>query len=346
MDLNTMAFLLLAALLATYAVLDGFDLGVGILSLFARSKEERDLHVAAIGPVWDGNEVWLLASGNVLFGAFPAVFATVFGGFYLALVLVLVALVARAVSIEFRLLHPSTPWLRTFDLCFGLGSLVPAVLFGVAVGNVLRGVPLGPDLEWRGSFLGLLNPYALLVGLVGCAFFVMHGALYLRGKVPAELGDRLRRIALASHAAFVALYAAATLLTIRGSPALFAKAGSPLFVALVALLALALAAIPIATAAGRVRLAFAASSATIALVIMLAALSLHPVLVPSTLGAGLSLTIYNAASTPGTLRAMLAIACAGVPLIAAYTFAIYRVFRGQARAGAHAGGIATDPECG
>jgi cytochrome d ubiquinol oxidase subunit II len=331
MDLNTTAFLLLAGLLAVYAILDGFDLGVGILSLFARSKAERDLHVAAVGPVWDGNEVWLLASGNVLFGAFPAVFATVFSGFYLGLVLVLLALVARAVSIEFRLLHPSTPWLRTFDLCFGLGSLVPALLFGVAVGNVLRGVPIGPDFAWQGSFLGLLNPYALLVGLVGCAFFVMHGALYLRGKVPGDLADRMRRIALASYAVFVALYAVATVMTTRVSPGLFAKAGSPLFVALTALLAAALAAIPIATVAGRVNLAFAASSATIALAVLLAALSSHPVLVSSTLGAGLSLTIYNAASTPGTLRVMLGIAFAGVPLIAAYTFAIYRVFRGQAR---------------
>ena len=331
MDLHTTAFLLLAALLSVYAILDGFDLGVGILSLFARSKAERGLHVAAIGPVWDGNEVWLLASGNVLFGAFPVAFATVFGGFYLPLVFVLLALIARAVSIEFRLLHASSRWLRTFDLGFGLGSLVPALLFGVAVGNVLRGVPVGPGFAWQGSFVGLLNPYALLVGLVACAFFVMHGALYLRGKVEGALADRMRRIALAAHAVFVALYAAATVMTTRVSPGLFAKAGSPLFLTLCALLAAALAAIPLATAVGKVKLAFAASSATIALAVLLAALSAHPVLVPSTLGAGLSLTIYNAASTPGTLRAMLAIACAGVPLIAGYTFAIYRVFRGPAR---------------
>jgi cytochrome d ubiquinol oxidase subunit II len=331
MDTNTIAFFLLAALLAVYAILDGFDLGVGMLSLFARSEEERDLHVAAVGPVWDGNEVWLLASGNVLLGAFPVVFATVLGGFYLALVLVLLALVARAVSIEFRRLHAAPAWKRAFDWAFGLGSFVPALLFGVAVGDVLRGVPIGPGFAWQGSFLGLLHPYALLVGLVSCAFFAMHGALYLRGKTEGELSDRMGRIALRAYAVFVAGYLAAAAATAYAAPSRFASAASPPFLALLLLLAAALVAIPIATRAGRTGIAFAASSATIALAILTAALSGYPVLVPSSLGAELSLTIYNAATTPGTMRVMLGIASVGVPLIAGYTIAIYRVFRGPAQ---------------
>src|SRR5512142_1097512 len=144
MDLNTVWFVLIGVLLTGYAVLDGFDLGVGVLHLFARGEEERRIHINAIGPVWDGNEVWLLTGGGALFAAFPVVYATVFSGFYLALMLLLLALIARAVAMEFRALVPSPAWVRVWDWAFGLGSLLPGILLGVALGNVLRGVPIGP----------------------------------------------------------------------------------------------------------------------------------------------------------------------------------------------------------
>jgi cytochrome d ubiquinol oxidase subunit II len=331
MDLNTIWFLLVGVLIIGYAVLDGFDLGVGALSLFARSRAERDLHVGAIGPVWDGNEVWLLTGGGALFAAFPAVYATVFSGFSLALMLLLLALIARAVSLEFRGLVASERWTRAWDWAFGLGSLLPAVLFGVAVGNVLRGVPVGPGFEWQGSFLGLLNPYAILVGLVSAAFFVMHGALYLRMKTEGDLAHRMGRVALGAYGAFVLLYAAATAATVAVSPFLFQKTSSPLFWALTALLVVALVAVPVATRSGKRGLAFVASSATIALMILVAALSAYPVLVPSSLGLGNSLTIYNASSTPRTLATMLVIALVGVPIMLGYTIWIYRVFKGPVR---------------
>jgi cytochrome bd ubiquinol oxidase subunit II len=335
MDLNTCAFLLLAVLLATYAMLDGFDLGVGVLSLFARSEEERTLYVASVGPVWDGNEVWLLVSGNVLFGAFPAAFALVFSGFYLAFVLVLLGFIARGVSIEFRRLHPSSRWTRTWGWAFGLGSLAPAVLLGVTAGNLLRGAPIGPGFAWRGSFLALLNPYALLCGLLSCAFFVTHGALYLRRKTSGELSGRLGRIAFGASLAFIGLYVAATGATAYVAPARFQKTGSPVFWGLTLLLVGALAATPIATRAGRTALALAASSATVALMVLLAAFSIHPLLVPSSLGLELSLDIYNAASTSGTLRTMLLVALVGLPIIACYTVFVYRVFAGPARPAEH-----------
>ncbi len=333
MDLNTIWFVLVGVLIVGYAVLDGFDLGVGVLSLFARSRAERDLHAAAIGPVWDGNEVWLLTGGGALFAAFPPVYATVFSGFYLALMLLLLALIARAVSLEFRGLVASERWTRAWDWAFGLGSLLPAILFGVAVGNVLRGVPVGPGFAWQGSFLGLLNPYAILVGLVSTAFFVMHGALFLRMKTEGELARRLGRIALGAYGAFLLLYVVATAATVRVSPFLFQKTSSPLFWALAALLAVALAALPIATRAGKRGLAFTASSATIALMILVAALSAYPVLVPSSLGLENSLTIYNASSTPRTLATMLVIALTGVPIMLGYTIWIYRIFKGPVRVG-------------
>ncbi len=335
MDLNTVWFLLVGVLIAGYAVLDGFDLGVGTLSLFARSREERDLYVAAIGPVWDGNEVWLLTGGGALFAAFPIVYATVFSGFYLALMLLLVALVARAVSLEFRALVPSAGWTKAWDLAFGLGSLLPSVLFGVAVGNILRGVPVGPGPEfpWQGSFLGLLNPYSVLVGLASCAFVVMHGAIYLRMKTDGDLADRLGKIALRAFAAFLALYAAATAATLAVSPFLFRRTSSPVFWIPAALLAAAIVATPVTVWAGRKGLAFVASSATIVLMIAVAAVSAYPVLVPSSRALANSLTIYNSSSTPRTLATMLVIALLGVPIMLGYTAFVYRVFKGKVRVG-------------
>jgi cytochrome d ubiquinol oxidase subunit II len=335
MDLNTIWFLLIGVLIAGYAVLDGFDLGVGALSLFARSKEERDLHVAAIGPVWDGNEVWLLTGGGALFAAFPVVYATVFSGFYLALMLLLVALVARAVSMEFRGLVRSPGWTRAWDVAFGLGSLLPTILFGVAVGNVLRGVPIGPapEFPWQGSFLGLLNPYSILVGLTSCAFFLMHGAIYLRMKADGELSDRLGRIAVVAFVAFLALYAAATAATVAISPFLFTRVGSPLFLLVAALLAASIAAVPVLVRTGRKGLAFVASSAAITFMVLVTAISAYPVLVPSSTALANSLTIYNASSTPRTLATMLVIALVGVPIMLGYTIFVYRVFKGKPRVG-------------
>jgi cytochrome d ubiquinol oxidase subunit II len=327
MDLNTLLFLLVGVLVVGYAVLDGFDLGVGIVSLFARSQEERNLHVAAIGPVWDGNEVWLLATGNVLFGAFPLVFTTVLSGFYLAFILLLAALVARAVAIEFRLLHPSPLWGRFWDGAFALGSLASAYLLGMAVGNVLRGVPVGPGFVWQGSFVEFLNPYGLLIGLVSCVLLLMHGALYLWMKTEGPWSDRFRRTALYAYAVFLPLYGVAVAATGFVSPLLFRKTGSLVFGGVITLLAASLAAIPCMIRTGMKGGAFLASSASVVLLIIVTASSVYPVLVPSSLDPEWSLTIYNTASAPGTLLRMLLIALVGLPIILGYTFAVYRVFR-------------------
>jgi cytochrome d ubiquinol oxidase subunit II len=333
MDLNAIWFVLVGVLIAGYAVLDGFDLGVGVLHLFARSKEERDVHVASIGPVWDGNEVWLLTGGGALFAAFPVVYATVFSGFYLALMLVLLALIARAVSLEFRGLVESARWQRFWDWAFGLGSLLPAILFGVAVGNVLRGVPVTAHQEWAGSFLGLLNPYAILVGLVSASFFVMHGALWLRLKAEGALAERMKAVALGAWGAFVALYACATLATVAVSPFLFQKTGSPLFWILSAAIVASAVAVPLALRSGRDATAFLASAATIVFAILVTALSAFPVLVPSSIDLAYSLTAYNASSSPRTLTVMLVIALVGMPLVIGYTAFIYTIFKGKVRAG-------------
>ncbi len=336
MDLNTVWFLLIGVLLGGYAVLDGFDFGVGILHLLARDDTERRIHLNAIGPVWDGNEVWLITGGGALFAAFPIVYATIFSGFYIALMLLLAALIFRAVSLEFRGKVEDVRWRRFWDWCFGLGSLLPALLLGVALGNVLRGVPINQHPLFTGDFFTLLNPFALLVGLTGFALFVMHGALYMTMKTEGDL--RERNFAYASRAwfAFVVLYVLTTLATFFYAPHLFrAVPNRPLFYLFLLLLLAGVVYIPVAIKAQRGGAGFLASSVTILSLMGLAAVSLYPRIVPSTLSPEYTLTIYNASSSQKTLQTMLIIALIGMPLVVAYTIFIYRQFRGKVVLGDH-----------
>jgi cytochrome d ubiquinol oxidase subunit II len=330
MDLNTAWFLVIGVLLTGYAVLDGFDLGVGVLHLFARDEHERRIHLNAIGPVWDGNEVWLLTGGGAMFAAFPVVYATVFSGFYLAFMLLLFALIFRAVSLEFRGQVDGPTWRRFWDWAFGLGSLVPAILFGVALGNLLRGLPVEADGSLRISFAALLNPYALLVGALTLVMFVMHGAAFLGARTEGDFQQRMTRWTLGAWTAFVALYAAATVATLSVAPYLFdGILVKPAFWILAVLLLGSTVYVPVAARAGKLVRAFLASSATIASLVGLMGLSLYPRMVPSGIDPAYSLTIYNASSTPRTLTVMLVIALVGMPLVIAYTAYVYGVFMGK-----------------
>ncbi|HOX42144.1 MAG TPA: cytochrome d ubiquinol oxidase subunit II [Myxococcota bacterium] len=327
-------FLLFGVLVAGYAILDGFDLGVGVLSLTGRDEAERRLFGQAIAPVWDGNEVWLLTAGGSLFAAFPAAYASVFSGFYLAFMLLLLALIARAVALEFRSKVAAPGWRRTWDLAFGLGSLVPSLLFGVAVGNILRGLPLDGAGNYTGTFLGLLHPYALCLGLLALCMFVCHGALYMAGKVEGDLQRRMRAWAERAWAAWVALFLVGTLLTFFFAPErLRILPGNPLVWPVLAGLLASLAGLPGALGRGRLRLAFLLSAAAIGLQIALVGLSLYPHLVPALGDPAGGLTIVQASSSPHTLGVMLVIAGVGMPLVLAYTVFIYRVFKGKLRPG-------------
>ena len=330
MDLNTAWFLLFGVLIAGYAVLDGFDLGVGVLHLFALSEEERRIHINAIGPVWDGNEVWLLTGGGALFAAFPVVYATVFSGFYLALVLVLVALILRAVSFEFRGKVTSPAWRAVWDWAFGLGSLVPALLFGVAVGNVLRGLPFDARGDVDVTLLGLLNPYALLIGALSLVMFAAHGATYLTLKTGGPLHQRIVGWAQRIWVAYILLFCVASVATAAAAPYLIRdRRPSPFTWIFGAAFVAAALGYPFAMRARRFGLAFTASSVAIAAQIAIAAAALFPRLVPARPDLAQSLTIYNAASSPRTLTTMLVIALAGMPFVVGYTIWIYRVFRGK-----------------
>ena len=194
MDLNIIWFLLIAVLLIGYAILDGFDLGVGVLHLFTKDENERRININSIAPVWDGNEVWLLTAGGALFAAFPIVYATVFSGFYLAFMLLLFALIFRAVSMEFRGKVDSPKWRSVWDWAFGLGSLLPALLYGVAIGNILRGIPINSEGYFTGNFFSLLNPYSILVGLLSLVLFTMHGSIYLSMKSAGAHRERVKSL--------------------------------------------------------------------------------------------------------------------------------------------------------
>ncbi len=335
MDLNTIWFLLVGVLITGYAILDGFDLGAGVLHLFAKSDAERRANLHAVEPVWDGNEVWLLTGGGALFAAFPVVYATVFSGFYLALVLVLAALIARAVALEFRNQVNSPRWQAFWDRAFGIGSGLPAVLFGVAVGNVLRGVPIDAAGHYTGTFLGLLNPYALLLGILSLAMFLMHGALYLALSSEGEQRERMQRWASGAWMAYAGMFVVASLASVSFAPHLFAGVlASPLWWVLVVLFLAGLVAVPVFLKAGATFRAMVASSACILAMIGLAALGMFPRLVASSTDLANSLTIYNSASTPRTQTVMLVIALVGMPIVIGYTIWIYRVFRGKAVAAA------------
>jgi cytochrome d ubiquinol oxidase subunit II len=331
-DLNTIWFMLIGVLLTGYAILDGFDLGVGGLHLFTKKDVERRLFINAIGPVWDGNEVWLVTGGGALFAAFPEVYATAFSGFYMALILLLFALIFRAVAIEFRSKQPMHWWRQMWDVSFSVSSIVSSLLIGVALGNIALGVPLAGDHEFAGSFFGLLNPYALMVGLTTVALFMMHGAIYLVMKTEGDLHNDLRRWVNNAIIFFIICYAATTAATLLYVPHMVETIKqSPWLFVLPLLNALAIANIPREIHHGHDMRAFLSSCAAIAALLALFGIGMYPDLIFSSPNPANSLTIYNAASSSKTLEIMLIIAAMGVPVVLAYTASIYWIFRGKVK---------------
>ncbi len=333
LDLNTVWFVLVGVLFTGYAILDGFDLGVGVLHLWvAKQDEERRVFLNAIGPVWDGNEVWLVTGGGALFAAFPAVYATVFSGFYFAFMALLCALIFRAVAIEFRSKHPSPRWRCFWDRGFALGSLGSALLIGVAMGNIAWGVPVDARGEFAGSFAGLLHPYALLMGVTTVALFAMHGAIYLVLKTGGELQARLRTRINPLIITFILCYVILTLATLLYVPHVTAAfQRQPWFFALVVPVVLAIANIPREINRGREFFAFLSSCAAMAGLMALFGLGHYPYLVYSQPLPAHSLTAFNASSSPKTLGIMLTLALIGLPVVLAYSVSIYWIFRGKVR---------------
>ena len=334
MDLNVLWFILLGVLLTGYAILDGFDLGVGIVHLAVKKDKERRILMNSIGPLWDGNEVWLVTFGGALFAAFPHAYATAFSGFYTPFMILLFALIFRAVSIEFRSKHDAPAWRAFWDVSFCVASALATFLFGVAVGNAMRGMPIGPDMEFQGCFVDLLHPYALLVGAFAVATFAMHGSIYLHLKTEGELQQRIREWMWRTFGIFLVFYLFTTIYTLVDVPLATANFRlHPQAWLVVVLNVLAIANIPRAIHLRRPGYAFASSCATIAALTFLFGVALFPDLIHSSLNPDWSLTVYNAASSKKTLAIMATIAALGMPFVLAYTSVVYWVFRGKVQLG-------------
>ena len=331
-DLNIVWFVLIGILLTGYAILDGFDLGVGSLHLLVKEDRERRLLINAIGPVWDGNEVWLVTGGGALFAAFPNVYATVFSGFYTAFMLLLFVLIFRAVAIEFRSKQEMRWWRQMWDVAFSISSILIAFLMGVALGNIVTGIPINSNGEFTGTFLGMITPYTILVGITAVALFMMHGAIYGVMKTEGELHNKMRGWVNNSIIFFVICYVTTTMATLVYYPHMTEHFKDYPYLFIVAILnMLAVANIPREIMREKDFNAFLSSSASIAALMALFAIGLFPNIVISNPNPQNTLTIYNAASSQKTLNIMLIIAMIGIPFVLAYTVSIYWIFRGKVK---------------
>ena len=326
MDLNTVWFILITVLVIGFFLLEGFDYGVGILLPFlGKDDTDRRVIINTIGPFWDGNEVWLITAGGAMFAAFPEWYATMFSGFYLALILMLLTLIVRGVGFEFRSKNTHPRWRNLWDWMIFVGSFVPALLWGVAFGNLMHGVPIGPDMQYAGTFWDLLNPYALAGGLATLSSFTLHGAIFLSLKTRGEIMERAHTAAGRVWPPTVVLVFLFVILGYFATD-MFSRLGiNPGPVPLGAGAAL--------LAAGwfiRQRYhgwAFVMTSLTIALSAFTVAIGLYPRVMVSSLNPDWSLTIYNASSSPYTLRVMTIVALIFVPIVLIYQGWSYWVFR-------------------
>ncbi len=334
MDLNTLWFALIAILFIGFFILEGFDYGVGILlPLLGRTDRQRREIIHTIGPVWDGNEVWVITAGGAMFAAFPHWYATLFSGFYLPLFLMVTALIVRGVAFEFRSKDRRPIWRATWDWGIFAGSLVPALLWGVALGNLLKGVPIDASKTYTGGFFNLLNPYALVAGLMSLTAFVTHGAIFLNLKTEGVLRERaLRATKIVGPIAtvFIGLFVIATYLWTDAFSGLGVDPGLAPVAAVGALLAAGGF-----VRAGRMGWAFSMTCVTIAMATITIFSALYPRVMVSSLNPEWSLTIYNASSTPYTLKVMSVVALVCVPVVLAYQGWTYWVFRHRVTADTH-----------
>ena len=326
--------MLLGILLSGYGILDGFDLGVGILHLCARSDEERRAFIAAIGPVWDGNEVWLVTFGGALFAAFPSVYAAAFSGFYLPFMMLLCALIFRGVSIEFRSKHKAKQWRSFWDVSFCFSSVLIAFLLGVAVGDTMQGLPVEAHGDFIGTLQDVLQPYPLLVGLLSVAGCAMHGSIYLYLKLSGDLQKRVHNWMWTTFGVFLAFYMLTTVVTLINIPSAVENFKRiPIAWGIVVMNVLAIANIPRAIFLNKPLYAFLSSAATILGLTSLFGVALFPNLLRSTIDPKFSMSIYNSSSSETTLWIIFWIACLGVPFVLSYTGIVYWVFRGKVNQG-------------
>lgn len=330
-------YIAFAVLITGYAILDGFDLGVGMLHLFSKSDRERRLMLNSIGPVWDGNEVWLVTAGGALFAGFPEFYASFASAFYIPIMVLLGGLIFRAVAIEFRSKEPMGWWRWMWDVLFAAASFVIAFGLGLTVGNLIPGIELDGLYIHTGTFSDFIHPYAILIGFMTAALFATHGAIYLMMKTEGEFHEKMRKFVNPCIITFIILYATATMATLIYHPHMVDTIRQrPYFFIIGILNMLAIANIPREIHLGRDMRAFFSSCFNIACLLALYAIGMFPKLLrASNAPEEYSLTIWNASSSLLTLHILLLIAVIGVPLVISYTAGIYYIFRGKVKLDPH-----------
>ncbi|MCP9236674.1 cytochrome d ubiquinol oxidase subunit II [Lewinella sp. JB7] len=335
-DYPTLWFLVVGAVFTGYGILDGFDLGAGAWHLFFRKEESRRIALNAVGPVWDGNEVWLVIGGGTLFAGFPVVYGTLFSAMYVPLMLFLFALIFRAISIEFRGKEPMQWWRNMWDVSYSVSSALLAFLLGVVLGNVLLGMPLDDRLEFSGDWLNFINPFAILVGLTALALFMMHGAIYLTMKTEGRLFAKVNKLLQKSIIAFVLLFAVLTLYVLLYIPHLSdGLKENPLLLGVPILAILAIANIPRLVSKRKYLPAFIFSAITVGLLLITAAMELYPVIILDSSGSGNDITVYNGVASNKSLGIMLTFVAIGGPMAIGYTAFVYKTFWGKVRLDEH-----------
>lgn len=336
LDLETLQFLwftVFVVLMCGYAILDGFDLGVGMLHIFSKEDVERRLMLNSIGPVWDGNEVWLITGGGALFAGFPIIYATLCSAFYAPIMLFLSGIMFRAVAIEFRSKRPMAWWRWMWDILFSLASLIISMGLGLVMGNLISGIPLDSNHEYIGGFSEFVRPYPLLIGILVVALFLMHGSIFLCMKTDGPFHDKIRKWVNPCTIFFIMCYAITTVATLIWHPHMIdAMKERQYFFAVVIVNMFAIANIPREVNSGRDGLAFISSCVNIACLIALFGIGMFPdVIRASNDPANLSLTIFNSSSSEKTLGILLIIASIGFPMVLSYTTMIYYIFHGKVR---------------
>lgn len=332
LDFPTWWFLLVGAVFSGYAILDGFDLGAGALHLFLNKEHSRRIALNAIGPVWDGNEVWLVIGGGALFAGFPVVYGTLLSAMYIPFILFLVLLIFRAISIEFRSKEPMLWWRKMWDVSYSISSISLSLLLGIVLGNVLQGMPIGADREFAGNWVEFINPFAILTGLTTLALFMMHGSIYLALKTEGRLFAKMTRIVKNTTIFFVLCFSILSISTLLFFPHLSEKFRDlPILFGIPILALLSIANLTRLVNRKRYRQAFFFSALSVSLLLILVAIPLYPNIIISTSDPAHSLTVYNSAASTKSLKIMLTFAAIGVPLVIAYTTFVFWTFRGKVK---------------
>jgi cytochrome d ubiquinol oxidase subunit II len=330
LDYNTLWFLVFGGVISGYAILDGFDLGAGALHLFLKKEESRRIALNAIGPIWDGNEVWLVIGGGALFAGFPVAYAAIFSAFYVPFMIFIVGLIWRGVAIEFRSKEPGKKWRATWDFIYSFASITIIVSLGLMLGNVALGIPLDANHEFIGDWLDFINPFSIMVAITSLALFMMHGAIFLAMKTENRLFAKITVLAKNFTIFFLVAFGFSTLYTLLYIPHLSDQLRSnPIYFILPIVMFLAIANIPRQLNKRKYRFAFLSSSITIASLLAMVALEVFPTLLLASNDPANSITISNAASSLKTMKILLLIAAIGTPLVGAYTLFVFWTFKGK-----------------